>query len=49
MRRLIAALIVACACAVPARAATPAGGEPLPLHLRGNTLTLEVYRPAGAA
>ncbi len=49
MTRLIAALIVACACVVPARAATPAGGEPLPLHLRGKTLTLYVYRPAGAA
>lgn len=47
MTRVIAALIVVCACAAPARAAAFIGGQPLPLHLRGKTLTLHVYRPAG--
>jgi type IV secretory pathway VirJ component len=47
--RVVAALILICTCAVPVPAAPAAIGEPLALHLRSKTLTLQIYRPAGAA
>jgi type IV secretory pathway VirJ component len=50
MMRVIGALIVVCTCAAPLRAAAvPASGEPLALPLRGQTLTLRIYRPTGSA
>jgi type IV secretory pathway VirJ component len=46
--RLVAALLAICVCAAPAHAAPQvAVGEPLALHVRGKTLTLMIYRPAG--
>jgi type IV secretory pathway VirJ component len=49
MTRLIAVLMLLCACALPARAAAPIKGAPLVWHLRGKTLTLHIYRPTGPA
>jgi type IV secretory pathway VirJ component len=49
MMRGIAALLAICLYAAPAHAAKAPAGEPLVLHVRGKTLTLHVYRPAGSA
>jgi type IV secretory pathway VirJ component len=50
MMRIVAALVLVCACALPASAApAPIKGTPLAWHLRGKTLTLRVYRPDGPA